>query len=373
MSEHPRSNALDLTQGAANLTRQLCDIPSVSGNEFEIADAIEHALHAHAPHLAVTRDGNTIVARTELGRSERVILAGHLDTVPVNENLPTHIAPDPVSGAMMLWGRGTVDMKAGVAVHLALAAELTSPAVDVTWVWYDQEEVDSSLSGLGRTIRNRPELFGADFAILGEPTNGVIEGGCNGTLRAHVTFTGKRAHSARSWMGVNAIHRAGAALCALETYEADEVEIDGLVYREGLNAVAVNGGIAGNVIPDLCTLTVNYRYAPSRAPEDAEEYVRTFFSAADGVEIVDNAPGALPGTETVPVQRFARAVGGEVQAKQGWTDVARFTALGMPAVNFGPGNPLLAHADDERVSPDDITRAEDALRRWLTGSPANQN
>lgn len=368
MSESTQLPALDLTIGSVELTRQLCDISSVSGDERVIADAIERALAAQAPHLAVTRDGDTIVARTNLGRSQRVILAGHIDTVPVNENLPTHESPDPATGEQMLWGRGTVDMKAGVAVQLALAAELTDPIVDITWVWYDHEEVEASLSGLGRTMRGAPDLFEADFAILGEPTSGAIEGGCNGTLRAHVSFTGKRAHSARSWMGVNAIHRAGAVLSDLDRFEAERLVVDGLEYREGLNAVGVQGGIAGNVIPDLCTIVVNYRYAPSRTHEDAEAYVRAFFAEADAVEIVDRAPGARPGTDEPLVQAFVQSVGGEVSAKQGWTDVARFSALGIPAVNFGPGDPLLAHADDERVSMSEIVRTENALRRWLVGA-----
>lgn len=365
MTENSQVPALDLSLDPVALTRQLCDIYSVSGEEGVIADAIERALATQAPHLAVNRDGDTVVARTNLGRAQRVILAGHLDTVPVNENLPTRLTRDPATGEDMIWGRGTVDMKAGVAVQLALAVQLTDPGVDITWVWYDHEEVEASRSGLGRAMRNAPELFDADFAILGEPTNGVIEGGCNGTLRAHVRFTGKRAHSARSWMGVNAIHRAGEALSALERFEAERLIVDGLEYREGLNAVGINGGIAGNVIPDLCTIVVNYRFAPSRTQTEAESYVREFFSQADEVEIVDFAPGARPGTGDALVRAFAKSVGGEVAAKQGWTDVSRFSALGIPAVNFGPGDPLLAHADDERVSPREITRTEEALRRWL--------
>ncbi|MBK0420941.1 succinyl-diaminopimelate desuccinylase [Leucobacter sp. CSA2] len=356
---------IDPSEGPVALTRQLCDIPSVSGDERAIADAVERLLAERAPHLSVHRDGDTIVARTELGRARRVAIAGHLDTVPINDNLPVRDIVDDVSGEAMIWGRGTVDMKAGVAVQLALAVELAEPAVDVTWIWYDHEEVSSALSGLGRAMRNAPELFEADFAILGEPTNGRIEGGCNGTLRARVHYAGKRAHSARAWMGVNAIHRAGAALSKLAAFEPARIVVDGLEYREGLNAVRIDGGVAGNVIPDDCSIEVNYRFAPSRTPEEAADVVRVFFDDADSVEIVDSAAGARPGLDAPLAQGFAAAVGGDPTAKLGWTDVSRFSALGIPAVNFGPGDPLLAHADDERVPVAQIDAGYAGLRAWL--------
>ncbi|UOR03346.1 succinyl-diaminopimelate desuccinylase [Leucobacter allii] len=356
---------LDPSAGPVALTRALCDIPSVSGDERAIADAVEAALAAHAPHLQVVRDGDTLIARTELGRARRVAIAGHLDTVPINDNLPVRDEIDPETGEAFIRGRGTVDMKAGVAVQLALAVELTDPAVDLTWVWYDHEEVASDLSGLGRAMRHRPELFAADFAILGEPSNGTIEGGCNGTLRARVTLTGTRAHAARSWMGVNAIHRAGLLLDRLAAFEPERIVVDGLEYREGLNAVRIEGGVAGNVIPDRCDIEVNYRFAPSRTDEEAAEVVREFFADADEVEIVDLAPGARPGLDAPLAQGFVAAVGAVPTAKFGWTDVSRFSALGIPAVNFGPGNAMLAHADDERVPVAQIESAADALRSWL--------
>lgn len=356
---------LDFSGGVIGLTRQLCNLASVSGNEQRIADAVERLLHDQAPHLAVTRDGDTLVARTELGRDRRVIIAGHLDTVPIHNNLPVKDVTDPRSGEVEIWGRGTVDMKAGVAVQLMLALELSDPSIDITWVWYDHEEVDAELSGLGRAIQHHPHLFEADFAILGEPTDGRVEGGCNGTLRARVTVRGTRAHSARSWMGINAIHRLGALLERLDEFQADRIGIDGLEYREGLNAVRVSGGIAGNVVPDEATVEVNYRFAPSRTTADAEQFVRTFFADADEIQIVDLAPGAMPGLSTPIARRFVEAIRQKPVAKVGWTDVSRFAALGVPAVNFGPGDPLLAHADNERVSVRQVTETYSALRRWL--------
>lgn len=357
---------IDPAVGSIELTRRLCDIPSVSGDERAIADAVAVALADHAPHLAVVRDGDALIARTELGRAQRVVIAGHLDTVPINGNVPVRERVDPVTGARTFEGRGTVDMKAGVAVQLVLAAELVAPSVDITWVWYDHEEVDSRLNGLGRVMRNHPDLFAADLAILGEPSNGTIEGGCNGTLRVLVTTYGRRAHSARSWMGTNAIHRAGALLSRLDSFEAERVIVDGLEYREGLNAVRIEGGVAGNVIPDRCTVEVNYRFAPSRSVEEAIERVKAVFADADEIEVVDAAPGARPGLDAPLARAFVDAVGQAPAPKLGWTDVSRFAALGIPALNFGPGDPLLAHADDERVDVEQIIATEAALRSWLT-------
>lgn len=355
---------LDLTASSVEITRAICDIPSVSGDETPLADAIEAAVSAH-PHLEVIRDGDTIVARTSLGRDRRVVIAGHIDTVPINANLPTRDIE--IDGQPYLWGRGTVDMKAGVAVQLKLAVELTDPPVDITWMWYDHEEVDSSLNGLGRLARNRPDLFAGDFAILGEPSDGEVEGGCNGTLRALIRTDGVRAHSARSWIGENAIHKAAPILARLAEYRAREIEVEGLVYREGLNAVRITGGVAGNVIPDACEVEVNYRFAPSRDAAGAERVVRDVFTGFD-VEIVDVAEGARPGLDAALAQDFVTAVGATPRPKYGWTDVARFSALGIPAVNYGPGDPHLAHHDEERVPLAQIDSVERGLRSWLSGS-----
>jgi succinyl-diaminopimelate desuccinylase len=354
-------SALDLSASSIELTRALCDIESVSGNETPLADAI-HAAVAEIDHLTVVRDGDAIVARTTLGRSARVVIAGHIDTVPVNDNLPTRY--ETTDGRDYLWGRGTVDMKAGVAVQLKLAAELADPKVDVTWIWYDHEEVASDLNGLGRLAAHRPDLLVGDFAILGEPTNALVEGGCNGTLRVDVRTHGVRAHSARAWVGSNAIHAAAGILTALADYVPREVDVDGLVFREGLNAVRIAGGVAGNVIPDECVVHVNYRFAPGRSAAEAIAHVRDVFAGFD-TTVVDVAEGARPGLDAPLAKEFLAAVGGRANPKYGWTDVARFAALGIPAVNYGPGDPLKAHADDERVEIEQITRCETALRAWL--------
>jgi succinyl-diaminopimelate desuccinylase len=356
---HTSATALDLSASSIDLTRALCDIESVSGNEKSIADAVETALR-DATHLELFRDGDAIVARTNLGRDRRVLIAGHLDTVPINDNLPSTIVGDE------LWGRGTVDMKAGVAVQLKLAAELTSPIVDVTWIWYDHEEVSEELNGLGRLARIRPDLLVGDFAILGEPTTGIIEGGCNGNLRVEVRAFGKRAHSARAWAGHNAIHDLAPVLATLAGYSPRDVEVDGLVYKEGINAVGITGGVAGNVVPDEAMVHINYRFAPDRTGAEAVEHLRELFAGFD-LTVVDLAEGARPGLAAPLAREFVAAVGGTPLPKYGWTDVARFSALGIPAVNFGPGDPMLAHADDERVPLEQITACENYLRTWLNG------
>lgn len=355
---------LDLTTGSIALTAAICDIESVSGNEGGLADAIMDAL-SPASHLTLTRHGNTIVARTNGGLPQRVIIAGHLDTVPLNDNLPTHREQDSL-GDDWLWGRGTVDMKAGVAVQLTLAVELTAPAFDITWIWYDLEEVDAERNGLGRLAHTHPEFFVGDFAILGEPSNSTVEGGCNGTIRVDIRVRGVRAHSARAWAGENAIHKLAPALAILSAYEPRQVEVEGLLYREGLNAVGVSGGVATNVIPDEATLHVNYRFAPSRSAAEAIVHVREIFAGFD-VVVIDQAEGARPGLTSPIALNFVNAVGAAPTPKYGWTDVARFSAMGIPAVNFGPGDATLAHADDERVAVSQIIECENALRTWLLG------
>ncbi|EIE97644.1 succinyl-diaminopimelate desuccinylase [Saccharomonospora glauca] len=354
--------SLDLCSDPVDLTAALVDIASVSGEEAAIADAVEDALRSQAPHLEVVRNGDAVLARTNLGRARRVVFAGHLDTVPVNDNLPsrrTGSGDDEV-----LHGLGSVDMKGGDAVFLHLAATLPDPRHDVTFVFYDCEEVDAARNGLGRIERELPEWLRGDLAVVGEPSNASIEAGCQGTLRAEIRLKGVRAHTARAWMGTNAIHALAEPLRRLAEYSSREVDIDGLTYREGLQAVRVSGGVAGNVVPDEAVLVVNHRFAPDVTPEQAEQRVREVF---DGYEltVVDRSPGALPGLAEPATAELVRAAGGDVAAKLGWTDVARFAALGMPAVNFGPGDPTLAHTRQEHVAARDIRRVTQVLRTFL--------
>lgn len=354
--------ALDLGRDAAALTAQLVDIPSVSGEEKPLSDAVAAALRS-LPWLRVDRHGNTIVARTEPAGRERVLLAGHLDTVPVAGNLPSRLDPDGT-----LWGCGTCDMKSGVAVQLRIAATVPRPNRGVTFVFYDNEEVQAERNGLRHLAAAHPDWLAADFAVLLEPSDGQVEGGCQGTLRVLLRLAGQRAHSARSWMGSNAVHAAAPVLQRLADYQPRRPVIDGLEYREGLNAVRIEAGVAGNVIPDACTVTVNYRYAPDRDEDAALAHVREVFDGCGVAELVvdDHAPGALPGLSHPAARAFLDAVGGAPRPKYGWTDVSRFSALGIPAVNYGPGDPNLAHKRDERVAVAAILRCEERLRAWLT-------
>ena len=349
---------LDLGLSGPALTAALVDIASVSGTERELADAIEVALRGLG-HLEVERDGDAVLARTSLGRDSRVLLAGHIDTVPIADNVPSTVDGD------LLYGCGTSDMKSGDAVMLRLAATVREPAYDVTWIFYDNEEVESSRSGLGRVARSLRHWLYADLAILMEPTSGQVEAGCQGTLRATVRTVGRRAHSARSWLGDNAIHRAGEVLGVLSAYRPRSVVIDGCEYREGLNAVDIAGGVAGNVIPDECVVTVNFRFAPDRSVEQSEQHVREVFDGYD-VAVTDAAPGALPGLSQPAAAAFVEAVGLVPRAKFGWTDVSRFAAFGVPAVNFGPGDPNLAHAREEHVRSSDIEQCERLLAAYLS-------
>ncbi|MEH1012796.1 succinyl-diaminopimelate desuccinylase [Micromonospora sp. CPCC 206060] len=347
----------DVLADPVALTRVLVDIESVSLNEKAIADCVEEVLRG-VPHLTTQRYGNTVMARTDLGRSQRVVLAGHLDTVPHNNNFPSSMRGD------LMYGCGTSDMKSGVAYALHLAVTLPEPRYDVTYFFYEAEEIESRYNGLFLVAGAHPEWLTADFAVLLEPTYGVVEAGCQGTMRAMVATTGVRAHSARSWHGVNAIHGAGEVLRRLNEYQARRVVIDGCEYREGLNAVRIHGGVAGNVVPDRCEIEVNYRFAPDRTEEEAHAHVREVFAGFE-VTVTDSAAGAAPGLDAPPAREFLAAVGAAPIGKLGWTDVARFAAMGVPALNFGPGDPNLAHHPDEHVEINKIRDGAATLHRWL--------
>jgi succinyl-diaminopimelate desuccinylase len=354
--------ALDLHADPADLTAALVDVPSVSGDEGPLADAVEAALAALGRY-EIVRSGHTVLARTHLGRPTRVLLAGHLDTVPIAGNVPSRRDGD------VLHGCGTTDMKSGDAVLLHLAATLPAPARDLTFVFYDCEEVEHARNGLTRVQRDLPDWLAADLAVLAEPTNGVVEAGCQGSLTARVTVRGHRAHAARSWRGVNAIHAAAPVLERLAAHVPRRVEIDGCHYREGLNATLVSGGVATNVVPDLCVVTVNHRFAPDHDLDDARRTVEGVLAGLDvEVEVVDGAAGALPGLAAPAAAEFVAAAGGRAQAKFGWTDVARFAALGIPAVNYGPGDPMLAHTREEHVSLGQVRAMTGVLRRFLEGA-----
>ena len=347
------------------LTARLIDIPSESHHEVAITEWIETALRADAPWLDVERVGLNVVARTHLDRPHRLVIAGHTDTVPINANVPSRRDGD------VLWGCGASDMKSGLAVMLELARTVADPQVDVTYVFYEAEEVSGEFNGLRKLAEDRPDLLAGDVALLGEPTDGVIEAGCQGTMRVRVTLAGRRAHTARPWMGRNAIHRGGEVLAVLATYDARRPLIDGCEFREALQAVHIEGGVAGNVVPDRVTITMNHRFAPDRTAADAEAHLRELLAPVledgDEFEVVDAAEGATPALDHPVMAALIGRNGLTVRSKLGWTDVARFSALGVPAVNFGPGDPMLAHKQEEFVPVEHLVRCERQLSDWLTG------
>ncbi|KAB7791090.1 succinyl-diaminopimelate desuccinylase [Bifidobacterium leontopitheci] len=378
------------------LFEQIMGVYSVSDDETALADAVERFLHGFG-HLTVRRHGDTVVASTGLGRERRVVLAGHLDTVPVIDNFPPRwlepgdaLIRGDVAAAhpseRVMWGRGATDMKASDAVLLYLAATLTRPRYDLTFVFYDHEEVAAEKNGLRKVAEAHPDWIAGDFAVIGEPTDCGIEGGCNGTIRFDVVTHGVAAHSARAWMGVNAIHKAAGILNRLNAYEPADVPVDGLVYREGLNATLISGGKGTNVIPDECRVHVNYRFAPDKSIAEAKALMMGADAGAElgngehtatggvfegfGIEMKDESPSARPGMDAPLAVSLADLVrertGREPLAKLGWTDVARFAALGVPAVNLGAGSPLLAHKHDEQIAEGELATMASILEDWLT-------
>ena len=341
-----------------NLTAELVDIPSVSHHERRVTDHLE-AMLSPVTWLELTRVGDNLVARTDLGRSERLVLAGHTDTVPPNGNEQARVEGD------VLWGLGSCDMKGGVAVLAELARTVAEPSVDTTYVFYECEEIDARFNGVERLFRERPDLMAGDAALLAEPTSARIEAGCQGTMRLEVAMTGERAHTARAWKGRNAIHRLAPLLASVAAYEGRRVTIDGCHFREGLQVVRVDGGVANNVVPDRATVTLNHRFAPDRSPAEAEAHVREVVGEVDELTVTDMAPAALPALGHPVLQRILAATGDVAHAKLGWTDVARFASRGVPATNFGPGDPNVAHSAGERVTRSDLDTVYGVLRTVL--------
>lgn len=371
---------LNLLQDPVDLTAALVDIESVSHNETAIADAVEVALREVAQadkSIEVLRIDNNVIARTHRGLPQRVILAGHLDTVPTADNVPSTRGVD-AQGRDTLFGCGTVDMKSGDAVYLHAFATLAASQElqhDLTLIMYECEEIAAEFNGVRHLSESHPELLTGDVALLGEPSGNVIEAGCQGSIRLRLTAHGTRAHSARAWLGDNAVHKLAPVLSRIAAYEPQTVDIDGLAYREGLNVVWLEAGVATNTLPDEAVLRVNFRFAPNRSADEAMAHFREVlgldeFAAEDlTVDVEDVSPGALPGLHAAAAKELVAVAGDVVKPKFGWTDVARFSALGIPAVNFGPGDPAYCHKKDEQIPVECIAALWEDLRRYLTTAP----
>lgn len=347
------------------LAARLVGIASPSHHEAAIAAEVQTYLES-CGGLEVVRIGDNVIARTDLHRPLRLLLAGHLDTVPAPDGMVPKVRGD------VLWGTGAADMKGGLAVMLDLARTVPQPAIDLTWCFYAREEVARELSGLDEIWSERPDLLAGDVAILGEPTDALAEAGCQGTMRVVVHAGGVRAHTARPFTGVNAIHRLGRILGRVAAFNGREVDLDGCRYVEQLQAVGLSGGVASNVVPDTASVTLNYRYAPDRSGAGARDALREVFedllepSLGDSYEILDQADGALPSLDHPLLGALVERTGSAPRAKVGWTDVARFASHGIPALNFGPGDPLLAHHADERLMRRSLERARSVLAGLLS-------
>lgn len=349
---------MNINQELGKLTLDLVNISSVSKDEKSIADSIEEALKK-CNHLKLTRVNNSLVAQTSFGNKQRVVIAGHIDTVPANNNFPGKINNSEVVGL------GSVDMKSGIAVALKLASEISSSNFDITYLFYESEEIETKFNGLELITKQQKDLLNCDFAILMEPTNGILEVGCQGSLRFEVSTSGKRSHSARWWNGENAIHKTNKILEILNNYKSREPEIDGYKFREGLQAVKVNGGIAGNVVPDSVSVSINHRFAPDTSIDQATTNMKNLFKDFNFL-LVDAANAAPTGLSNPVIKDFVSSIGKSIAPKFGWTDVARFASNGIPAINFGPGDPNLAHHPDEKVLISQINDVYESLKKWLT-------
>lgn len=349
---------LNINQELGKLTLDLVNISSVSKDEKPIADLIEEAF-IKLSHLKITRVNNSIVAQTNFGNKQRVVIAGHIDTVPANNNFPGKINDSEVVGL------GSVDMKSGIAVALKLASEITSSNFDITYLFYESEEIETKFNGLELITKQQKNLLDCDFAILMEPTNGILEVGCQGSLRFEVSTSGKRSHSARWWNGENAIHKTNKILEILNTYKSREPEIDGFKFREGLQAVKINGGIAGNVVPDSVSVSINHRFAPDTTIDQATSNMKNLFKDFN-FHLSDAANAAPTGLNNPVIKDFVSSIGKNIAPKFGWTDVARFASAGIPAINFGPGDPNLAHHPEEKVLITQINDVYKSLKIWLT-------
>ena len=349
---------MNINQELGKLTLDLVNISSVSKDEKSIADSIEEALKK-CNHLKLTRVNNSLVVQTSFGNKQRVVIAGHIDTVPANNNFPGKINNSEVVGL------GSVDMKSGIAVALKLASEITSSNFDITYLFYESEEIETKFNGLELITKQQKDLLNCDFAILMEPTNGILEVGCQGSLKFEVSTSGKRSHSARWWNGENAIHKTNKILEILNNYKSREPEIDGYKFREGLQAVKINGGIAGNVVPDSVSVSINHRFAPDTSIDQATTNMKNLFKDFNFL-LVDAANAAPTGLSNPVIKDFVSSIGKSIAPKFGWTDVARFASNGIPAINFGPGDPNLAHHPDEKVLISQINDVYESLKKWLT-------
>ena len=361
MSTHFSTPATDTARRLAQTTLTLVDTESISRNEGAIVEVVKAMIDTLVPTLA-TDDSLFFASERTEGRPF-VVFAGHLDTVPPQGNIPGRITNGAVHGL------GASDMKGSLAVMIELARRLgrerSQGAIDTGFLFFAREELSVEESPITGLLEASVELREADLVVVMEPTSNAIQLGCLGNLNADVTFSGTSSHSARPWLGSNAIHEAIGALQAVVTSPAREVTVDGLNFYEVVSITGITGGIARNVIPDQVTCHVNFRYAPNRSPDAAEERLRALVGPDAGFKVISNAPPARVATANPLVDRLRIATDAAVEPKQAWTNVAEFSAAGIDAVNFGPGAPEYADRADEQVAIGELVRSLSSLERFL--------
>jgi succinyl-diaminopimelate desuccinylase len=346
-----------LTGSVGQICLELVATSTPTGQEAPLTEAVLRRCRAlDVPH---ERIGNAVVARTgEDG--DAVALVGHLDTVPNWEGGTATVEGDRIVG------RGAADMKGGVAVMVRLLERLAREPRPVVHVFYDREEGPHLENGIHRVIAESRLLGRPGLAVVLEPTAGTIHAGAVGTLNAEVVYRGAAAHAARPWEGRNAVTAGGPALVRFGARERRAVEVDGLTYYDVVTVTTAVGGTARNVVPDRFALGVNVRYAPGRSAAEARAEVAALAGAEAEIAWLDDAASARPALDAPAVAAFVRRTGLEVRPKQAWTDVATLSAAGIPALNYGPGDPAQAHQPGEWVSVTAMARCEDVLLGFLT-------
>ena len=349
------------------LTSRLVDVPSVSGGEAALADLVVSELRQQCPPCELTRSGNNVVLSGP-HRPDRpsIVLAGHLDTVPPAGNERARLRDD------RLYGLGTSDMKSGLAIMIAIArtVDWLTARANLTFVFYECEEVSLERNGLRKLFPEMPLLATADLAILLEPTDATVELGCLGTLNARVTARGRAAHSARPWLGENAILKAVPFLARFAALAPRPVSVGGVEFLETFQITTAEGGRARNVIPDAFAMNVNFRYAPTRTPGEAVAELRAMVPEGFDFDLVDAAPPGVVRSDHPLIEDLLGRFGLRRRGKQAWTDVAQFSERGVAAVNFGPGVPEQAHQAEEYVPVANLARAYDVLHAFVTAAPA---
>lgn len=352
------------TDSLFELTKDLIQINSVSGNEKQLVDKLENHLKSFS-HLKLTRISNTLVAECKKPETAQIILAGHVDTVPPASNETVKIVGNT------LYGLGACDMKGGIAVMIKLAESAKDFNVSTRFIFYESEEVEINKNGLQLLSRRQPELLKADGAILLEPTNSQLELGCQGVLLFNIQVKGVKAHAARPWKGVNSITRAPKIIESVKSFPKKKVMLEGVCYKESLEPVKFNSGSATNVIPDLAEITLSYRFAPDKSADIAQAEIFSHFkhvldnSLGDNIVILEARNGAYPASKSGIFKQLFELTSNKVSAKLGWTDVAFFSENQTVAVNFGPGDPQLAHSPDEKLEKGELEQSYKILTQFL--------